>query len=255
MSDLEAILFDVDGTLAETEEVHRISFNEAFKRAGLDWVWSEKLYGVLLEISGGKERIRLYLDEHNTAFSRPDDLDGFIAGLHKVKTEVYTSTTAAGGIQLRPGVRRLIEEARTAGVRLAIATTTTLANVEALLTASLHPDSMSWFEVIAAGSMVPDKKPAPDIYEYTLREMKLEPAQCVALEDSSNGLRSAMGTGSGIPTVITVSHYCQGNDFTGAALVVDHLGEPGQANQVIAGEGVVKEGMVDLNCLRGVVGG
>lgn len=233
MTELNALLFDVDGTLAETEEVHREAFNAAFAGAGLDWHWDRELYRQLLAVTGGKERIRYYLDRFNPAFQRPEPLDEFIAGLHAAKTRVYTDTVAEGRVPLRPGVRRLIEEAREAGLRLAIATTTTPANVTALLRASLDPDAEQWFEVIAAGSMVPNKKPAPDIYLYTLEKMALKPEQCLAFEDSENGLRAALA--ARIPTLLTESFYTTGQDFSGAALCVNNLGEPGAPCRALDG--------------------
>jgi len=251
MAKLEVLLFDVDGTLADTErDGHRVAFNAAFKEANLDWEWSVELYGKLLKVTGGKERIRYYLDNFNTQFRGPADLDGFIAGLHAAKTRHYTDLLARGAIPLRPGVRRLLNEARAAGLRLGIATTTTPVNVTALLRHSIAPDAESWFDIIAAGDIVPKKKPAPDIYDYALRELDVEPANCVALEDSGNGVRASVG--AGISTVVTVSDYAAADDFSGAALVVDHLGEPGQPCRVSKGD-VRGAPCVDLALLRRLV--
>lgn len=233
MGELRALLFDVDGTLAETEEVHRISFNTAFADAGLDWVWSVDMYRELLAVTGGKERIRHYLDRYRPEFQRPGDLADFIAGLHQAKTRIYTETVARGGVPLRPGVRRLLERARAEGLRLGIATTTTPDNVTALLQASIAPDAESWFEVIAAGSMVPNKKPAPDIYFYAMEQMQLGPEACLAFEDSENGLIAARA--AGLKTIVTVSDYTQGHDFTGAALLLDQFGEPDHPFHVLKG--------------------
>ena len=251
MSELRALLFDVDGTLAETEEVHRQSFNAAFAQAGLDWAWSVDMYRALLAVTGGKERIRHYLDTYRPEFQRPADLTGFIAGLHQAKTRIYTETVAAGGVPLRPGVRRLLDEARAAGMRMAIATTTTPDNVTALLKASVAPDAESWFEVIAAGSMVPNKKPAPDIYFYALEHMGLGPQDCLAFEDSENGLIAARA--AGLKTVVTVSDYTQGHDFSGAAILLDNLGEPQRPCQVQGGDAAARVNAmtcVDLAFLR-----
>lgn len=244
---LEALLFDVDGTLADTErDGHRVAFNRAFAGAGLDWDWSVELYEKLLAVTGGKERIRYYLDEFNRGFERPAALDEFIAGLHQAKTRHYTEMLGQGAIPLRPGVERLLNEAREAGLRLAIATTTTPANVEALLVNTLGADSMGWFECIAAGDIVPAKKPAPDIYDYALREMGLQPAQCLAFEDSANGIKSSMG--AGLTTLVTVNDYTRGHDFDEAALVLDQLGEPGRPFTVLQGE--IEGGYVTVGLLH-----
>jgi HAD superfamily hydrolase (TIGR01509 family) len=235
MNELKALLFDVDGTLADTErDGHRVAFNRAFADAGLDWQWSPALYGELLAVTGGKERIRFYLEKFNTDFQRPDDLDGFIKDLHAAKTEHYTQMLAEGAIPLRPGVKRLINEARAAGLRLAVATTTTPANVEALLSHALAPDSMSWFEVIAAGDVVPAKKPAPDIYTYAMEKMGLTAADCIAFEDSRNGILSTHG--ANLKTIIAVNGYTEDDDFSGAAIVLDQWGEPDAPFTVLAGD-------------------
>ena len=234
MGALTTLLFDVDGTLAETEEIHRESFNRAFAQVGLDWVWSKALYAELLRVTGGKERIRYFLDTRLPDFEAPMQLDEYIAGLHAAKTDIYTRTVAAGEVPLRPGVKRLLDETRRAGMRLAITTTTTPANVTALLRHSLAPDAESWFEVIGAGSVVPAKKPAPDIYDYVMQKMGVSPAECLAFEDSANGLRSARD--AGVTTLVTVSEYTCEDNFAGAALVLDHLGEPDRPFTVISGD-------------------
>lgn len=235
MSTLKALLFDVDGTLADTErDGHRVAFNRAFAEAGLDWEWSEELYGKLLAVTGGKERIRYYLDNFNTGFERPAGLEEFIAGLHKSKTRHYVEMLSGGLIPLRPGVKRLINEAREAGMRLAVATTTTPENVSALLENAMDPDAISWFEVIAAGDIVPAKKPAPDIYNYAMERMGLTPAECIAFEDSHNGIRSSMG--AKLKTIIAVNGYTRHEDFSGAAIVLDNWGEPDAPFSVLIGE-------------------
>ncbi len=235
MSSLQALLFDVDGTLADTErDGHRVAFNMAFAEAGLDWDWDVPLYGELLSVTGGKERIRYYLDRFRPDFARPSDLDDFIASLHRAKTAHYTALLAEGRIPLRPGVRRLLEEARAAGLRLGIATTTTPANVEALLEHALAPGSQDWFEVIAAGDIVPAKKPAPDIFIYALEKMGLKPEDCLAFEDSGNGIRASRD--AGLATVVTINDYTRDHDFSEALIVLDHLGEPDAPFTVLGGE-------------------
>jgi len=249
MANLEVLLFDVDGTLADTErDGHRVAFNKAFEEAGLDWRWDEALYGQLLRVTGGKERIRHYLERAHPEFSPPGDLEGFIAELHQRKTKHFKQILADGRIPLRSGVLRLIKEAREAGLRLGIATTTTPENVTALLNAGMGEEGASWFEVIAAGDIVPKKKPAPDIYIWAMRQLGVRPDQCAALEDSENGVKSALA--AAIPTVVvTVNGYTRDEQFTGASLVVDQLGEADKPCSVLAGAKVEAE-MVDLGLLQ-----
>lgn len=255
MKKLLALIFDVDGTLADTErEGHRVAFNRAFAQAGVDWEWTVKLYGELLRITGGKERIRYFLEHQGRHLARPAQLDQFIADLHAAKTTIYTTMLDEGAIPLRPGIARLLQEARHAGIRLAIATTTTPANVTALLRNTLGAESIGWFDVIASGDIVPKKKPAPDIYTYTLEQLQLDPNACLAFEDSSNGIRSAIG--AGVRTLITINDYTAEEDFTEAALVLDQLGEPGNPYRILGGHAAsrVKEnGWVDIAMLRTLI--
>jgi HAD superfamily hydrolase (TIGR01509 family) len=242
-----ALLFDVDGTLADTErDGHRVAFNRAFAEAGLDWVWDVPLYGDLLAVTGGKERIRHYVDQYRRDYRRPPDFDDLVVRLHSEKTRHFTALVAQAGIPLRPGIRRLIGESRRAGVRLAIATTTTPENVSALLH-HVAPDAETWFEVIGAGDVVAAKKPAPDIYLYVLERLGLSAAGCIAFEDSENGLRSALA--AGLTTIITINDYTRTHDFGGAALVLDHLGDPGQPCRVLAGPSLNGTARVDLPTL------
>lgn len=235
MGTLKALVFDVDGTLADTErDGHRVAFNDAFADFDLDWRWSDALYGELLKVTGGKERIRHYIEHYKPGFTAPADLDDYIARLHAEKNRRYARMLEQGGIPLRPGVRRLLEEARAAGLALAIATTTSLPNVQTLLRHSLDDDAESWFDLIAAGDMVPSKKPAPDIYELVLERLGLAPAECIAFEDSNNGLRSAQG--AGLATVVTINDYTREQAFPGAVLVVDQLGEPQRPFTVLEGD-------------------
>ncbi len=218
---LEAIIFDVDGTLAETEEIHRAAFNRAFEEAGLGWHWSEALYGELLKVTGGKERIAHFIEMNGDRATTGSKGPSLIADLHWRKTAIYAEMIAAGDVELRPGIAELIEGALIDSIRLAITTTTSRPNVDALLRSTLGPNGPSAFEVIAAGNSVAAKKPAPDIFITTLAELGLHPHDGLAIEDSQNGLRAA--TAAGLPTLVTPSHYSSGEDFSGATRVVDSL--------------------------------
>ncbi len=251
MTTLQALIFDVDGTLADTErDGHRVAFNMAFAESGLDWEWSEELYGELLAVTGGKERIRYYLDNFRTDIELPGDDAAYIAELHKTKTKHYTQLLEKGAIPLRTGVRRLLDEVRQAGLRLAIATTTTPVNVEALLTHTLGAESMDWFEVIAAGDIVPAKKPAPDIYDYALEQMGLAAEECLAFEDSLNGILSSAG--ANLKTIVTVNGYTKQDDFSKASLVLDNLGDPDKAFTVLAGD-AGDASFVNVNLLKTLI--
>lgn len=225
MKKLQAIIFDMDGTIAETErDGHRVAFNRAFAAADLDWNWSPALYGELLHVSGGKERIHYFCEQYRPATQPAGDFQTAVARLHATKTQYFQEILQANALSARTGVLRLLKEARAAGVPLAVATTSALRSALTLLEATLAPLGMDWFAAIAAGDIVSVKKPAPDIYQYVLRELSLDPTCCLAIEDTNNGLQAA--TRAGIPTVITTNAYTQDQDFTGAALVVDCLGEP-----------------------------
>jgi len=220
---IKAIIFDVDGTLADTEDAHRIAFNKAFAENNLDWNWDVALYDKLLKVTGGKERIKYYVSDFNTAYKKPDNFDDFVKHLHLTKTKHYTGMLAAGQIPLRPGIRQLIDDARAAGITLAISTTTSPENVAGLLEVGIGKDWESYFAANGCGDIVPAKKPAPDIYNWVLDKLKLAPSECIALEDSYNGLRSAMA--AGIKTFVTTNPYTHWHDFDGAAGIFEDLSD------------------------------
>lgn len=210
----EALIFDVDGTLAETEEVHRQAFNETFADFGLGWHWGVDDYRGLLKIAGGKERIRAH------AATIGDDLaDEFVRHMHARKTWRYGEMIKSGATGLRPGITELIADAADKHVRLAIATTTNRPNVDALIAATLGCPAEDVFEVIAAGDEVAAKKPAPDVFLLALERLGLPPGACLAFEDSRNGLRAALG--AGLATIVSPSQYTAGEDFAGALAVLD----------------------------------
>jgi beta-phosphoglucomutase-like phosphatase (HAD superfamily) len=250
---LKALLFDVDGTLADTErDGHRPAFNAAFREYGLDWDWDVALYGELLVVTGGKERMKYYVERFRPDYAKPADFEDLVAGLHKAKTRHYTRMLAEGGIPLRPGVKRLLLEARAAGLTLAVATTTTPENVTALLRHSLAEDGPDWFAVIAAGDIVPAKKPAPDIYLWALEQLGLSAEECLAFEDSENGILASRG--AGLRTVVTVNDYTLDHDFQGALAVLSDLGGPGAPYRRLDEAGKGEAGLVDLARIRAWLG-
>ncbi|MBI5436868.1 MAG: HAD-IA family hydrolase [Nitrosomonadales bacterium] len=220
---IKAIIFDVDGTLADTEDAHRLAFNKAFAENHLGWNWDVELYDKLLKVTGGKERIKYFVETCLPDFQKPADYDGFVKHLHAVKTSHYTAMLRAGHIPLRPGIKQLISDARQAGIALAIATTTSPENVSTLLEVGLGKNWADYFAANGCGDIVPHKKPAPDIYHWVLERLQLNASDCIALEDSENGLRSSLA--AGIKTFVIVNHYTRNQDFTGAAAVFDDLSD------------------------------
>jgi HAD superfamily hydrolase (TIGR01509 family) len=231
---LKALIFDVDGTLAETEkDGHRVAFNLAFKESNLPWQWDIDLYGELLEIGGGKERLRHYLQHYQPTYEPPEELDIFLRRLHQNKSNYFRQLLENSSIPLRIGVKRLLEEAYQSGIKLAIASTASVDNVNALLENSLDGKIAQFFSVIAAGDMVEKKKPAPDIYLLALEQLNLSPEECLAIEDTHQGLIAA--TTAGLTTVVTVNEYTQNQDFELASLVLNHLGDIDHPFTVIQG--------------------
>lgn len=221
-----ALIFDVDGTLAETEELHRQAFNHAFARHGLGWHWDRAVYKDLLRVTGGKERMRAYLQR--LRIGRPLS-DADIAALHRLKTAHYAGLIETGCCPLRPGVAELLRAAKARGQRLAIATTTSHGNIDALLSPALGARWAADFDAIVAGDDVRHKKPAPDVYLDILARLKLDPSDCVAVEDSANGLIAA--SRANIPVLITRSMFFRDDDFSAARVVVDDLSELGVSKQ------------------------
>lgn len=231
---LHALIFDVDGTLADTERYgHRPAYNRAFDDLGADWSWSETEYGELLEVEGGHERLQHYLDFYQPDFAPAEGQDEFIDAAHARKNLHYRNLLQTGAVPLRPGIRRLIAEARADGLRLAIASSSQRANVMALLAHVLEGPAEDLFEVIVTGSEATAKKPSADIYRRVLERLDLAPKQCVAIEDSANGCQAAIA--AGVPTIVTTSSYTGHHDFAGAALVADSLGDPDRPWRVLHG--------------------
>lgn len=219
---LKALIFDVDGTLADTELAHLAAFNQAFEEMGMDWRWDLPLYTRLLEVSGGKERIRAYWGERG---DMPRDigggLDDTIARIHELKTAAYEQAVQDGRVALRPGVLDLMSSAIDAGLLLAIATTTSPVNITSLLKRCVGLDWRDMFSVIEDASTAPRKKPDPMVYQQTLQRLGLPAVQALAFEDSANGLQAARR--AGLATVVTPNDFTAHHDFTGALRVLPTL--------------------------------
>ena len=211
---LQALIFDVDGTLAETEELHREAFNQTFNEFDLAWHWDQERYHTLLKITGGKERMLAH-----AASLGIDDFDPL--PLHKRKTTLYNEMLSQGAIALRPGVEALIRKAKEKGLRLAIATTTSRENVETLIRVTLGGDPHHWFEAISTGEDVAIKKPDPEVYEIALSRLALQADQALAFEDTKNGILAARG--AGLDVIVTPSLYSAGEDFSGALAIIETL--------------------------------
>ncbi len=233
MTALKALIFDVDGTMSETEEVHRQAFNSAFKTFGLPFEWDQALYRELLSVSGGRERILHYVRDR-----QPAHRAAVAAGmdrLHALKSSIYSRMIDERMARLRPGVERLIEEAASRGLRIALVTTTSIANAEALVIANLELAGLEMIDAIVGGEAIRNRKPAPDIYLAALDALRLSPDRCIAFEDTANGLAAA--TAAGLRTVVTPSVYTWGQDFSGAFALLSHLGDPFEPYEHHAGAG------------------
>lgn len=221
---LNALIFDVDGTLADTERAHLAAFNRAFAELGMGWVWDEVLYTELLNISGGKERILHYWKQvqPNLRELESGAIKDTVNRLHELKTAAYESAVNDGAVTLRPGVLKLMDEALAKGLQLAIATTTSPVNIAALLRRAVGADWRMNFTAIGDASTAPIKKPHPQVYLQMLEKLHLPASQCLAFEDSNNGLCAA--TAAGLATLITPTSFTQDHDFSAAMRVVPDLG-------------------------------
>jgi HAD superfamily hydrolase (TIGR01509 family) len=234
---MKALIFDCDGVLVDTErDGHRVAFNRAFAEGGIRAEWDVKLYGELLKVAGGKERMKHYFDIKGWPPGKTAET--LIPELHKQKTAIFTALVAGGSLPLRPGVARIVDEAHAAGIRLGVCTTSDPKSIDGVLDL-LGPKRKSYFEIVLAGDIVAKKKPSPDIYLLAKERLGLEARECVVIEDSRNGLLAAIG--AGMPCLITKSAYTQNEDFREAARVVPELGDPPKA-------------LVTLNDLQDIAG-
>lgn len=252
MKKLQAIIFDVDGTLADTEEHHRQAFNLAFDNSELGWFWTREHYIELLRISGGFERMRAYAASLSPRFPSGDRSDRFFRELHDIKSKHYAARIERGEVALRTGVKRLLDDAEAAGIRLAIATSSRRSNVDALLNVNLGANWADRFEVIASSNEVDAKKPSPAVYRYVIEAMQLDADRCVAIEDTCNGFHAARA--AGLHTLVTPHAMTMEDDFSNADLVVDSLGDVGRPARTLCGS-VGERNVVDVAALQQMVSG
>jgi HAD superfamily hydrolase (TIGR01509 family) len=246
---LKALFFDLDGVIADTERYgHLVAFNRAFAEFSLGFFWDDETYHRLLQTGGGKERLAVYLSEINFARAEyQDDPSGFIKAVHARKTELFRELVSSGSIPLRPGIRRLMGEARAAGKKLAVCTTSQEASARSILTALLPQVPV---DLLIAGDMVRRKKPDPEIYLTALEKTGIAADEAVVLEDSSIGVSAAVS--AGIRVIATVSSYTAEEDLSAAAVTVDSLGEPGgPPARLIRGHAAVPfYGFIDLSYIE-----
>ncbi len=218
MNRIKALLWDVDGTLAETErDGHRVAFNRAFADLGLPWRWNEAHYGVLLHVTGGRERLLHDMKTRSDAPPTAAERESLARDLHQRKNLHYAELQRRSCLPLRGGVRALMEECRTRGVRMAITTTTSRSNVGALLCIVLGPDWRTWFDAVVCGEDVQRKKPDPEVYQRALQLLGIGPLEAVALEDSPGGVAAARA--ADIPVVVARSVYFADATIEGAIAI------------------------------------
>ena len=230
---LSAVIFDVDGTISETEELHRKSFNESFKEFNLDWFWDEAIYKELINIGSGVERIEYYIKRAWPEMMEYKNLTKYINSIHKVKNEIFEDYIVESEIKPRPGVIRLINELKENKIRIAIVSSTSESNLLKLFKEGLNIDPLTTFDLIAHGDCTKNKRPSPEIYEWILEKLRLPPQSCIAIEDSLRGLESAKNAELNI--LATPSIFTKEEDFSNAKLVISNLGEPEAPFETIKG--------------------
>ncbi len=237
---LRAVLFDVDGTLADTEALgHRPAYNRAFRELGLQFRWGPKLYRRLLKQPGGRERLKYFFESERPPLGEHQaeadaNMDAWVSRVHELKSRHFKRYMRHGRVPLRAGIARIMREAREAGVQLAIVTNASRKTLHPVLRYSMGPELAAEIAVIASGEEVRNKKPAPDLYRLAMQRLGVTPEECVVLEDSEMGLEAAAA--AGLAAVVTVNADTVAQDFTEASLVVSSLGEPGAPTRVIRGE-------------------
>ena len=238
MAEIKAIIFDQDGVIIDTErDGHRVAFNKTFKEFGFDFQWDVNYYHELLQVAGGKERMRHHL--HTKGFGRevkPEEEDELIKALHKRKTEIFIELIKEGALPLRPGIKRIMKEAMNRGLKVGICTTSNEKAAHAVAYEILKDIK---FDFVLAGDVVKKKKPDPEIYLLALKKACLKAEECIVVEDSHNGLLAAKAAGMNV--VVTTNHYTEKEDLKDADITVTCLGDPDGE------KGKLKQGGEDIN--------
>ena len=248
MAEIKAIIFDQDGVIIDTErDGHRVAFNKTFKEFGFEFEWDVNYYHELLQVAGGKERMRHHL--HTKGFGRevkPEEEDELIKALHKRKTEIFIELIKEGALPLRPGIKRIMKEAMNRGLKVGICTTS---NEKAAYVVAYGILKDIKFDFVLAGDVVEKKKPDPEIYLLGLKKGCLKAEECIVVEDSRNGLLAAKAAGMNV--VVTTNHYTEKEDLREADIIVNCLGDPdgekGKLKQ--GGEGINYNGVLEIDQL------
>jgi len=232
MQELKAIFFDMDGTIVDTEkDGHRVAFNEAFSRSGIKAEWSVEEYHQLLQIAGGKERMKFYFQEKGRKYiSQEKSIDELVQQLHLLKTELFISLIENGKLPLRPGIKRIMKEANEKGILVGICSTSNEKAVKAIAN-SLLPEIK--IDLILAGDVVTKKKPDPEIYLLALKKTGISANEALVVEDSENGVIA--GKEAHIKVLATVNEYTKNEDLSCADAVVTSLGNENEKAMVLAG--------------------
>lgn len=238
LSSKKALIFDCDGVIVESEELHRVSYNQCWEEENLGFTWSYEFYEMLQNsVGGGKEKMRWYFDKYGWPDGQPaddatllDKREAFIAHLHKRKTEMYKTLILDGGAKVRPGVLRLMDEAIERGLKLAICSAANAEAVRLVLDRLVGKERLSKFDLILAGDVVKKKKPDPMIYNVAREKLGVAVEDCVVIEDSQIGLLA--GLAAGMKVVITHTPYTAKQKFSGAAAVYTGLGDEEEDNAV-----------------------
>lgn len=220
---MEALIFDCDGVLVDTErDGHRIAFNMAFADRGINIEWSIEEYKKLLKVAGGKERMKFFFEENGWP-AQFEDRDELIISLHKRKTLFFMQLIESGALPLRPGIKRIVDEAIAQKLKLAVCSTSNEKSVRLIVELLLGKKRAGKFEAILAGDIVTRKKPDPEIYNLCIEKLNLNPQECMVIEDSRNGLLAAKA--ANFNCLITLNSYTADEDFTEADIIVNELGD------------------------------